>query len=139
MNPVESETQKDLRAAALTARELGPEYENDVMDGFLHRLDQRLEAQIAVRVRHELDAGRQDGRAGRPSGRQRGSERSNAFQYFSLAIAVPLSAIGANLGHLPGLVVAWAGIVAVNFVQLRSRRDQEQRAARPRPRRDEWD
>ena len=35
----------------------------------------------------------------------------------SLVLAVPLSAIGGGVAHLPGLLVAWAGIVGVNVVQ----------------------
>lgn len=31
-------------------------------------------------------------------------------------MAIPLSAIGAN-EHLPGLLIAWAGIVGVNVAQ----------------------
>ncbi|MDQ0991314.1 hypothetical protein QFZ74_002542 [Streptomyces sp. V3I7] len=31
--------------------------------------------------------------------------------------AVPLSAIGAGVAHLPGLLVTWAGIVGVNAFQ----------------------
>jgi hypothetical protein len=131
MNPVESETKKDLRAAAHTLRELGPEYESEVIDGFLHRLDERLEAQIAVRVRRELEANPE---ARRPARKERG-DHPNAFQYASLVLAVPLSAIGAGVSHLPGLLVAWAGIVGLNVVQLRSRRHADGR----RTRRDEWD
>ncbi|WP_042399701.1 hypothetical protein [Streptacidiphilus carbonis] len=132
MNPVDSETKKDLRAAAHTARELGPEYESEVMDGFLRRLDERLEAQIAVRVRRELESNPE---IRRPA-RKQGGGHSNAFQYVSLALGVPLSAIGASLGHLPGLAIAWAGIVGLNFIQLRGQRNAEDR---PRTRRDEWD
>ena len=137
MNPVESETKKDLRAAAHTLRELGPEYESEVIDGFLHRLDERLEAQIAVRVRRELEANPE---VRRPARKEHG-DHPNAFQYASLVLAVPLSAIGAGVSHLPGLLVAWAGIVGLNFVQLRSRRHAEGRpdAKGRRTRRDEWD
>ena len=39
------------------------------------------------------------------------------FGIVSLVLAVPLSAIGAGTARLPGLLVAWAGIVGVNLVQ----------------------
>jgi hypothetical protein len=132
MNPVESETKKDLRAAAHTARELGPEYETEVMDGFLRRLDERLEAQIAVRVRRELGSAAAERR---PS-RRRGF--GGAFQYVSLVMALPLSAVGANFGHAGGLVIVWAGIVGLNFVQMRGQRYDDQDERRPRTNRDEW-
>jgi hypothetical protein len=133
MQTGESETKKDLRAAAHTAKELGPDYENEIMDGFLQRLDQRIDAQIAVRVRREVAGGAVP--EARPN---RGERAGNAFQYVSLALAVPLSAIGASLGGLPGLAMAWAGIVGLNFVQLRGQRHEE-RQARTQRRRDEWD
>ena len=133
MQTGESETKKDLRAAVHTARELGPDYENEVMDGFLQRLDQRLDAQIAVRVRRELEAGA----APSPAAPGRGG---NAFQYVSLVLAVPLSAIGVGVAHLPGLAIAWAGIVGLNFVQLRSRRQEQlrEREERRERRGDDW-
>ena len=135
MQTGESETKKDLRAAVHTARELGPDYENEVMDGFLQRLDQRLDAQIAARVRREPEAGTAP--AQRPATSGRGG---NAFQYVSLALAVPLSAIGAGVAHLPGLAITWAGIVGLNFVQLRSRRQEQRREREERRERrgDDW-
>ena len=127
MQTTESETQKDLRAAAHTARELGPDYENEVMDGFLQRLDQRIDAQIAVRVRRELG---RDAAPAPAAPRERRSWGAGAFQYVSLVAAIPLSAIGANLAHAQGLVIAWAGIVGLNFVQAYSQRHEERRERR---------
>jgi hypothetical protein len=39
------------------------------------------------------------------------------FGIVSLVLAVPLSAIGGGVARLPGLLIAWAGIVGVNVVQ----------------------
>ncbi|MFD8898511.1 hypothetical protein, partial [Streptomyces ardesiacus] len=39
------------------------------------------------------------------------------FGIVSLVLAIPLSAIGGGVAHLPGMLVAWAGIVGVNVVQ----------------------
>ncbi len=39
------------------------------------------------------------------------------FGIVSLVLAVPLSAIGGGVAQLPGMLVAWAGIVGVNLVQ----------------------
>jgi hypothetical protein len=128
MQPADSETKKDLRAAAHTARELGPEYENEVMDGFLRRLQHRMDAQPTGRPL----------RAPEPAAPARRGGGGNAFQYVSLVVAVPLSAIGASLAGLPGLVIAWAGIVALNFVQLRGQRSAEERS-RSQRRGDDWD
>ncbi|MFT4216464.1 MAG: hypothetical protein QM619_04665 [Micropruina sp.] len=42
----------------------------------------------------------------------------------SLAIGVPLTAISAGAAGLPGLLIAWIGIVMVNLIYARSRRKQ---------------
>jgi hypothetical protein len=135
MQTGESETKKDLRAAVHTARELGPDYENEVLDSFLQRLDQRLDAQIGTRARHE--PGRDDAPAAAPAARrERRGWGASTFQFVSLGMAVPLSAIGANLAHAQGLVIVWAGIVGLNFVQAYGqRRDERQERRRP----DGWD
>jgi hypothetical protein len=91
-----------------------------------------LEAQIAVRVRRELGSAAAERR---PS-RRRGF--GGAFQYVSLVMALPLSAVGANFGHAGGLVIVWAGIVGLNFVQMRGQRYDDQDERRPRTNRDEW-
>jgi hypothetical protein len=39
------------------------------------------------------------------------------FGIVSLVLAVPLSAIGGGVAHMPGLVATWVGIVGVNVVQ----------------------
>ncbi|GAA3099479.1 hypothetical protein GCM10020254_51160 [Streptomyces goshikiensis] len=44
------------------------------------------------------------------------------FAIVTLVLAVPLSAIGAAQARLSGLVVVWAGIVAVNLIHARSPR-----------------
>ncbi|MFC1416995.1 hypothetical protein [Streptacidiphilus cavernicola] len=120
MQTSDSETKKDLRAAVLTAQELGPDYEGEILDGFLQRLDQRIDAQIAVRVRRELSRGPAEAPA--PAARERRGWTSSPFQYVSLVAAIPLSAIGANLAHTQGLVIAWAGIVGLNVVHAYSQR-----------------
>lgn len=33
-------------------------------------------------------------------------------------LAIPLSAIGGGVGHLPGLITTWLGIVGVNVAQV---------------------
>ncbi|MBC3842597.1 hypothetical protein GXW82_27705 [Streptacidiphilus sp. 4-A2] len=110
----DSELKKDLHAAVKTAEELGPDYESEVMDAFLGRLDSRLDSHIAFRVQREL--GRlPDADPGPRRGRRGGF--GSRFQYFSLALAVPLSAIAGGMCGLPGLITAWLGIAGVNAVQ----------------------
>ena len=127
MQTTESETKKDLRAAVHTAQELGPDYENEVMDGFLQRLEQRIDAQIAVRVRRELG---RDTAPAPAAPRERRSWGVGAFQYVSLVAAIPLTAIAANLTNVAGLFIVWVGIVGLNFVQVRGQRHEERRERR---------
>ena len=136
----DSELKQDLHAAVRTAQELGPEYESEIMDGFLKRLDSRLDAQVAVRVQRELD--RRTG--GVPAaGRERREPRGfgSRFHYFSLALAIPLTAISAGTTGLPGLITVWLGIVGVNTAHslggaLARRRDEH---LATRDRLDGWD
>jgi hypothetical protein len=137
----DTELKKDLHAAVRTAQELGPDYESAVMDGFLERLEARLDAgldaQTALRVRQELD--RQQGGGAAPGRGRRGS--AARFGYTSLVLAVPLSAIGGGIAGLPGLLAAWLGIVGVNVAQClggASARRREERLT-VRDRRDGWD
>ncbi|MBC9730170.1 hypothetical protein [Streptomyces sp. TRM68367] len=39
------------------------------------------------------------------------------FGIVSLVLAIPLSAIGGAIAHLPGMLVAWLGIVGVNVTR----------------------
>ncbi|QMU67821.1 hypothetical protein [Streptacidiphilus sp. P02-A3a] len=134
----DSELKKDLHAAVRTAQELGPDYESEVLDSFLSRLDSRLDANIAVRVQREL--GRRQGEDAEAGPGRRGGFGSR-FQYFSLVLAIPLSAIGGGTNGLPGLITAWLGIVGVNLAhswsEAAARRREERLAAGSG--RDGWD
>jgi hypothetical protein len=113
----DSELKKDLQASVRTAQELGPDYESEIIDGFLQRLDARLDAQVATRVQRELD--RREGpvqfqkKSGDGGGA--GGGRNPAIPILSIVLAVPLTAISASLAGLPGLFVVWVGIVLVNM------------------------
>jgi len=140
---------KDLFASVQTRKELGAEYESELVDSFLDRLDSRLRAQVEERVERELarrgaDDDRRDprhhrDRAGRP---RRPRDNDTWFAMFSLIIAIPLSAIalGVSHGQLLPLLAVWAGIVAINgtrAVSIHARAGAEIAAShRERPRGD---
>ncbi|GAA3231612.1 hypothetical protein ACFQE4_12100 [Streptomyces thermocoprophilus] len=118
MDTRDSDLKKELDATLHARRELGEEYESALVDSFLEKVDQRIDAAVERRVRREY-AERQmavarDSRASRPT--DSFGERFG-FGIVSLVLAVPLSAIGGGVADLPGLLVAWAGIVGVNVVQ----------------------
>jgi hypothetical protein len=123
---------QDLLAAVETRRELGDAYESELVDSFLDRVEERLDARVEQRVRRELaerdTAGVRERRDGRPG---RGD---TWFAAFSLIIAIPLTAIVAVNFHdeLAALTVLWLGIVAVNAARVTTTR----RSAPPHRERD---
>jgi hypothetical protein len=128
MEPREDGLKKDLEAAVRTRQELGSEYESELIDSFLTRLESRLDAQVARRVDEELtrqEAAAPPRRGGRRSERRDGD---TWFAMFSLVMAIPLSAIAATGGgdtggatRLIALLVTWGGIVGVNAVRYVAR------------------
>lgn len=120
MSAPDQELKKELDATLQARKELGPEYESELIDSFLEKMEQRLDGQVERRVRRELaQAQTSAARVGAPARRPRGRDDGNRNRRFGLAsvsliFAVPLSAIAAVNAHLPGLLVTWAGIVGVN-------------------------
>lgn len=118
MDARDTELKKELDASLRARRELGEEYESALVDSFLEKVDQRIDGAVERRVRRQF-AERQmtaarDSRS--PGATDTWGERFG-FGIVSLVLAVPLSAIGGGVGHMPGLVTAWLGIIGVNVVQ----------------------
>ncbi|MCC9310942.1 hypothetical protein LN042_28385 [Kitasatospora sp. RB6PN24] len=124
MQPQPSEVRRDLDAALEARRELGPEYESELVDSFLARVDARLDARVEQRVAERLAARDRDGL---PQHRPFRGGRSK-LPYFSLVLAVPLTGIGITVMDGFGVVIAWAGIVGVNLAAaLGHRLEREER------------
>lgn len=104
------ETRKDLQAAVAARRDLGEDYESEVIDSFLARLDSRL----AQRV-DQVAATRADVRSARtaPTGRRDASGTWVALA--SLAFGIPITAVASENAGIVGTMAAWAGIAAVNL------------------------
>ncbi|MGY3202141.1 hypothetical protein ACVW19_002656 [Streptomyces sp. TE5632] len=118
MDARDAELKKELNATLQARRELGDEYESALIDSFLEKVDQRIDGAVERRVRRQLAEQQTTVARGSrvPKATDSWGERFG-FGIVSLVLAVPLSAIGGGVGHLPGLVVAWLGIVGVNVVQ----------------------
>ncbi|MEV1068347.1 hypothetical protein [Streptomyces sp. NPDC050263] len=118
MDAQDADLKKELDATLQTRRELGEEYESALVDSFLEKVDQRIDAAVERRVRRQFAEQQMVAARGSRSPRPTDSwgERFG-FGIVSLVLAIPLSAIGAGTAHLPGLLVSWAGIVGVNVVQ----------------------
>jgi len=118
MDARDAELKKELNATLQARRELGEEYESALVDSFLEKVDQRIDGAVERRVRRQLAEQQmvvaRGARAPKPT--DSWGERFG-FGIVSLVLAIPLSAIGGGIAHLPGLFVSWAGIVGVNAFQ----------------------
>ncbi|HET9380614.1 MAG TPA: hypothetical protein VFP69_07260 [Streptomyces sp.] len=114
----DTDLDKDLAATLRARGELGEEYESALIDSFLEKVDRRIDGAVERRVRRQFAeqqmAAARDARS--PGATDSWGERFG-FGIVSLILAVPLSAIGGGVADLPGLLVAWAGVVGVNVVQ----------------------
>ncbi|GGJ24367.1 hypothetical protein [Streptomyces brasiliensis] len=118
MDARDTDLKKELDATLQARRELGEEYESALVESFLEKVDQRIDGAVDRRLRRQLaEQQMQVARGARaPRDTDTWGERFG-FAIVSLVLAIPLSAIGGGIAHLPGLLVAWTGIVGVNVVQ----------------------
>ncbi|MFB7633767.1 hypothetical protein ACFC0M_22880 [Streptomyces sp. NPDC056149] len=110
------ELRKELDATLQTRKELGPEYESELLESFLEKLDQTVDRRVR---RQSAEQQMQVARGTQPPRRaDAGTEfwQRFAVAVVSLVLAIPLSAIAVVNAGLVGLVVCWAGVVGVNAV-----------------------
>ncbi|MFG3260381.1 hypothetical protein [Streptomyces sp. NPDC048172] len=125
MSASDPELKKELDATLATRRELGPEYEDELIDSFLEKVEQRLDGVVDKRVRRQLAEQQMVVARGSARPQQGGSPQSYpdglgarlGLAVASLVLAIPLSAIAAVNAGLSGLISCWVGIVAVNALQ----------------------
>jgi predicted TPR repeat methyltransferase len=107
---------QDVEALLEVRRELGPSYDAALVDSFADRMEraiaERVDAQLAER-RHQRE--QVDSR----------DSKQLALGIVSLGCGIPITAIAGALGHLPAIIIVWAGIVLVNLAHALT--------ARPRP------
>ncbi|GGT78692.1 hypothetical protein GCM10010177_41490 [Actinomadura citrea] len=101
---------EDLTAAMAARRELGPDYDDAFIETVVDRIEETLDARTA--------APRARRRAPAPEPRSGDRDHSLAMAILSLLAAIPLSAIGVVNAGLPGLLIALAGIVLINFTYI---------------------
>jgi hypothetical protein len=103
----------EIRAAAETHRELGPDYGDAVVDSFLDKVSREIDARVDARLA-----------AARPVPQQ--PERTPRRQFSEVAmvgltmgLGIPLSAIAVAAGTHPaglaGLLVIWIAIAVINI------------------------
>ncbi len=117
---------EEIRAAAHTHSELGPEYEGAVIDSFLEKVGREIDA----RVDDRLGQGRRRGQ-GRSEAATTGHQHNPpalVLPVISMVLGIPITAIVVAAGQHPagltGLVVVWLAIVAINMAYAISSRRQ---------------
>ncbi|MER7662501.1 MULTISPECIES: hypothetical protein [unclassified Streptomyces] len=135
MEARDPELEKELDATLHARRELGEEYDSALVESFLEKVEQRLDGTVDRRVRRQLAEQQMVvARGTRPPQQPADPNFGERFGFgiISMILAIPLSAIGVVNADLPGLIVAWGGIVGVNAVHaakgwpwLRHRTPQE--------------
>lgn len=121
MDTRDPELAKELSATVQARKDLGAEYESELIDSFVEKVSERVDSHVEQRVRREL-AQQQTSFARadrRPIGPPQASARFARYGFagFTMIVAIPLSAIGVANAGTAGLFISWAGIVGVNLVQ----------------------
>jgi len=107
------ETREDLQAAVSARRDLGEDYEPEVIDAFMERLD----ARIAAPVDQEIAARS----AQLPAVPVKRDAAATWVALASLTFGIPMTAIAAEQAGLLGTMVAWAGIATINVAHAMGR------------------
>jgi hypothetical protein len=106
----------ELRATIEARRDIGPEYESALVESFIDKVD----AAIAARVHSEVTARMGPAAPAPRPGRNNHEALWTALG--SMALGIPLTAIGATTAGTAGLFLSWLGIVLVNVAAALSRR-----------------
>ncbi|MFG2584378.1 hypothetical protein [Streptomyces malaysiensis] len=150
MDARDPDLKQELDAALQTRKELGAEYESELVDSFMEKVEQRFNDTADRHVRRQLaEQQMATARGARPYATGTQPDQSHglgvgerfAFVGVSLVLAIPLSAIGVVNEGLPGLLITWAGIFGVNAVHAmggfswlrRGRKEEESGVQVPRP------
>lgn len=115
MEARDTELKKELDATLHARRDLGEEYDSALVESFLEKIEERLDAAVERRVRRL--AAEQQITVARSPRRQRSGDNFGerfGFAIVTMVLAIPLSAIGVANADLAGLIVTWLGIVGVN-------------------------
>ncbi|MGD9484030.1 hypothetical protein WDH52_12340 [Streptomyces sp. TRM70308] len=125
MSP-DPEIRRELDATLRTREDLGPEYDDALVDSFLEKLGRRLDEVVDTRVRRSLAeqqvAAAREARSdtsgrrfGRPWDGPPNAGSVLALALISLGLAIPLIGVATQVGTA-AVLITWLGIVGVNAV-----------------------
>jgi hypothetical protein len=98
----------DLKAAVEARRELGPELEDQVLEAFLARVQQRIDGEVKQALAQRSGS--------RPAKKGANEWALVATVLGGLALMIPLMAIAGDIAGGFGVMVVVAGVVAVSFL-----------------------
>ena len=109
----------EIRAAAETHRELGPDYQSAVIESFLDKVGREIDARVDARVA----ASRPPAYQAPVPAKATGDRSAFALAICSMAFGIPLTAIAVGVGmHPAGLgavLVIWVAIAVINVAYAR--------------------
>lgn len=107
---------QEVEATLEARRELGVDYEPALVDSFVEKVEAAIELRVDARM---AQLHRED------KAEVLRQKQQRALGMASLGAGIPITAIAGALGDVPGMVVAWAGIAAVNVAHaIQGRRRQ---------------
>lgn len=98
---------EEIRAAAEIHRELGPDYQDAVVESFLDRMGKQIDARVDSRV----------AAAQQQAAQPVGQSQQMKLAIVSMAFGIPLSgiALGVSANQLAALAVVWIAIAVINL------------------------
>jgi hypothetical protein len=102
----DQEIASDLKAAVGARRELGPEMEDEVLEAFLARVEERVDARVA----------RQSGSRPIANSKRADIESPVVVVAGSLVLTVPSLAIAGDIAGALGLVLVVTALIALNLL-----------------------
>lgn len=108
----------ELRAAAETHKELGPEYRDAVLESFVERVGREIDARVDARLAQAAVRPVAPQSAPAAPARQPKQFSPLAMALGSIALGIPITAIVVSAGPHPsgilGLLVVWIAIAVIN-------------------------
>jgi hypothetical protein len=89
--------EQELKAVVEARKELGPEHEEQLIAGFLEKIDKEIDRRVDERIRDLAP------RKPRPSSLHPGT----------LGVCIPIIAIAGGIGHTTGLIAAFVALALV--------------------------
>jgi hypothetical protein len=97
---VERETRLELEATIAARRELGSEHDDELIAGFLDRIEQEIDRRVDERIAKQAPRG------------------PGPLNPATLGVCIPIIAIAGGIGHTAGLIAAFAALVIVFAIAM---------------------